>query len=87
MVEVRTVKVAKIFFKIYTPSLVIALRINKEFNITRINVRPRRLLRLKGARLGERRRSAGCEKIKIIKYSSKKLAVGARRRWWGKSWW
>ena len=87
MVEVRTVEAAKTFLKIYTPSLVIALRINKGLNVTRTSVRPRRLLRLKGARLGERRRSAGCEKIGIIKYSKKKLAVGARKRWWGRSWW
>ena len=87
MVKVRTVETAKIFFKIYAPSLVIALRINKELNITRINIRPRRLLKLKGARLGERKRSAGCEKVKIIRCSSKKLAVRARKRWWRKSWW
>ena len=81
MVKVRIIKVAKTFLKIYTPSLVIALRINKKFNITRTSVRPRRLLKFKGARLGKRRKSAGCEKIKIIKYSKEKLAVRARRRW------
>ena len=81
MVKVRTIKVAKIFFKIYTPSFVIALRINKELNITRISVRPRRLLKLKGARLGERKRSAGCEKVKIIRCNKGKLALRARRRW------
>ena len=80
MVKVRTIKIAKIFFKIYISSLVIALRINKKFNITRISIRPRRLLKFKGARLGKRRRSAGCEKIKIIKYIKKKLALGARKR-------
>ena len=85
MVKVRIVKVAKIFFKIYTPSLVIALRINKKFNITRTSVEPRRLLKLKRARLRERRRSAGCEKVGIIRCSSKKLAVGARKRWWKRS--
>ena len=80
MVKVRIVKAAKIFLKIYTPSLVIAFRINKKLNVTRISIRPRRLLKLKKARLGERRRSAGCEKIKIIKYSSKKLAVKVKKR-------
>ena len=81
MVEVRTIEVTKISFKIYAPSLVIALRINKELNITRISIRPRRLLKLKGARLGKRRKSAGCEKVKIIRYSKGKLALGARKRW------
>ena len=85
MVEVRTVKVAKTFFKIYTPSFVIALRINKKLNITRISIRPRRLLKLKRARLGERKKSAGCEKVKIIRCNSKKLAVRAKRRWWKRS--
>ena len=87
MVKVRTVGAAKTSLGIYAPSLVIALRINKELNATRINVGPRRLLKLKGARLGERRRSAGCEEVGIIRCSSEKLAVGARRRWWGRSWW
>ena len=85
MVKVRIIKVAKIFFKIYTPNLVIALRINKKFNITRISVRPRRLLKLKGARLRKRRKSAGCEKVKIIKYNKGKLALKTKKRWWGKS--
>ena len=85
MVKVRTVKAAKIFFKIYTPSLVIALRINKGLNVTRISIRPKRLLKFKKARLRERRRSAGCEKVKIIKCSSRKLAVGAKKRWWGRN--
>ena len=80
MVKVRIIKVAKIFFKIYTPSLVIALRINKKLNITRINIRPRRLLKFKRARLKERRKSADYEKIKIIKCNKKKLALRAKKR-------
>ena len=86
MIKVRIIGVAKTFLKIYAPNLVIALRINKELNITRINIGPRRLLKLKGARLGKRKRSAGCEKVKIIRYNKGKLALGARRRWWGRSW-
>ena len=85
MVKVRIVKVAKIFLKIYIPSFVIALRINKKLNITRISIRPKRLLKFKGARLRKRRRSADCEKIKIIKYNNRKLAVGVKRRWWKRS--
>ena len=86
MVEVRTIEVAETFLGIYAPSFVIALRINKKLNTTRTSVRPRRLLRLKRARLRKRRESAGYEKVGIIKCSKKKLAVGARRRWWGRSW-
>ena len=85
MVEVRIIKAAKTFFKIYTPSLVIVLRINKGLNITRTSVRPKRLLKLKRARLGERKRSVGCEEIGIIKCSKEKLALGAKRRWWRRS--
>ena len=85
MVEVRIIKVTKIFLKIYTPSLVIALRINKKFNITQISIRSRRLLKLKRVRLEKRKKSADYEKIKIIKCSKKKLALKARKRWWGKS--
>ena len=85
MVKIRTIGAAKTFLGIYTPSLVIALRINKGLNITRTSIRPRRLLKLKKARLGERRRSAGCEKVGIIRCSKEKLAVGARRRWWGRN--
>ena len=81
MVEVRTVKIAKISFKIYIPSLVITLRINKELNITRTSIKPRRLLKLKGARLEKRKKSAGCEKIGIIRCSREKLAVKAKKRW------
>ena len=80
MVEVRTIKIAKIFLKIYTPSLVIALRINKKFNITRISIKPKRLLKLKKARLKKRKKNVGCEKVKIIKYDKEELALKTKKK-------